>query len=84
MADLIWLRCCYEKSIKLVVVPMKYIFSHAKKDLITGNDDGMKDSTEKRKVSAKKRRSGEVLMNLFIYKKNLTCEKIVKINRCQS
>ena len=37
-----------------------------KKDVITEKKDGMKNSKEKRKLSAKKWHSGEVLMNLFI------------------
>ena len=61
---------------------MEYIiFIHAKKDVITEKNDAMKNSKEKRKLSAKKWRSGEDLMNLFIDLKNLTCKKILKNTR---
>ena len=49
---------------------MEYIFIHAKKDVITEKNNGMKNSKEKRKSSAKKWHSGEVLMNVFIKKKS--------------
>ena len=48
---------------------MENTFIHAKKDVITEQNDWMKNSKEKRKLGAKKWRSGEVLANLFIYKK---------------
>ena len=38
-----WLPCCYRVSIKLVVVPMEYIFIHTKKDVIAGKNNGMKN-----------------------------------------
>ena len=46
---------------------MKYIFVHTKKDVITEENDGMKNLKEKRKLSTKKWRSGEDLIILFIY-----------------
>ena len=67
-ADPKWLPCCYKISIKLVVVPMEYIFLHRKKDEIIERNDGMK-SKKKRKLNAIKWRSSEVLMNLLIPKK---------------
>ena len=54
IADPIWLPCCYKVSIKLAAIPMEYIFIHAKKDVITTKSDGMKNSKEKSKLSAKK------------------------------
>ena len=38
----------------------------------------MKNPKKKRKLSVKKKRSGEVLINLFVYKKNQTCKKYWK------
>ena len=46
VADPKWLECCYEISIKVVVVVMDYIFIHAKKDVIIENNDGMKNLKE--------------------------------------
>ena len=62
---------------KLVVVPLEYIFIHAKKDVITEKNEEwrIKDSKEKRKLRAKKWLSGEVLMNLFIYSKKSNVRK---------
>ena len=47
MADPIWLSCCYEISIELVVV---YIFIRAKKDMKTEKNDGMKNSKGKKGI----------------------------------
>ena len=46
---------------------MEYIFNHAKKDVMTEKNHGKKNSKERRELSAKKWRSEEVVMNLFIY-----------------
>ena len=54
-------------NIDKTLIPMEYIFIHAEKDVITDKNDRMKNWKEKRKLSVKKLRSGEVLMNLFIY-----------------
>ena len=43
---------------------MEYIFIHAKKDVITEKNDGVKK--EKKKSSAKTWPSEKILMNLFI------------------
>ena len=40
MNDPIWLLCRYKISIKLMVISMKYILIHAKKDVITGKNNG--------------------------------------------
>ena len=49
-----------------MVVLMKYFFIHAKKDVITVKNNGMKNSKEKR---TKKWRSEEVLIGKEILKK---------------
>ena len=54
MADSIWLPRCYKISIKLLVVTTEYFFIHAKKQLVTENNDGVKNQKEKRKFIAKK------------------------------
>ena len=54
---------------------MEYIFIPAKKDVITEKNDGMNDSKEKRKLSAKKWHSEEILINLFIYVKKSKFKK---------
>ena len=46
---------------------MDYIFIHEKQDAITEESDKIKNSNEKRKVSARKWRPGDVKMNLFLY-----------------
>ena len=57
---------------------MEYIFICTKKDLITEKNNGIKNLRQK-KFSAKKWRFGEVLLNLFIYEKNLSCKKYLKM-----
>ena len=69
MADPKWLPRCYKISMELLIVPMEYIFTYAKKDVIAEKNEGIKNSKEKRKSSAKKWRSEKVLINLFFYKK---------------
>ena len=84
MTGSIWLPCCDQLSMKLVIDLMEYIFIHAKKDVITEKNNEMKNSKEKRQLqfsffmSAKGWRSGEVLMNLFIYLKKCSLRKIRK------
>ena len=43
MVDPKWLPCCNIISMKLGVVSMEYIFIHAKKDVITEKNDGVKN-----------------------------------------
>ena len=50
-----------------MVVPTEYFFYYAQKDVLTKNNDGMKNSKENGNLSAKKSRSGEVVMNLFLF-----------------
>ena len=51
MANPIWISCCYKISVKLiVVVPIKFIFTHAKKDEITEKNVEMKNSKQKMKL----------------------------------
>ena len=82
MADSIWLPSCYKISINLVVDPMEYIFIHEKKDVITEKNAEFKfkwkNSSENKKWSATKWRSGEVPMHLLIYKKKSSLRKIQK------
>ena len=44
---------------------MDYIFIHAKKDVITKENDEIKISKEKRKIRARKWCLGEVLMHFY-------------------
>ena len=43
MSDPIWSPCCYKISIKLGVVLMEYILIHAKNDVITEQNDAIKN-----------------------------------------
>ena len=52
--------------------------------MITEKKDGMKNSKEKRKLNARKWRSGKVLMNMFfLFRKNQTRKDVLK-NICKS
>ena len=54
IADPQWLPCWYKISIKLVIVPIEYIFIHAKKDAITEKNGRMKNSKEKKEIKFEK------------------------------
>ena len=58
---------------------MECFFIHAKNDVITEKNDGVRSSKEKRQLSAKNWHSEEVLMNFLFIEKNLTCKKILKM-----
>ena len=62
---------------KLVVVEMEYIFIPARNDLITEKKYEMKNPKENK---CKEMAFREVLMHLFIDKKNLTSKKTLKKN----
>ena len=49
-----------------------------------GKKDEIKNSKEKRKLSSKKRRSREVLMNLLNYTKKSNLQKNAEKNICES
>ena len=63
---------------------MAYIAIHAEKDPITEKNDEIKNSKEKRKWSAKKWPSEEVLLSLFIFLEKSKLHKNIEKNIVKS
>ena len=75
-----WISTYEEGLVKFLL----WYFYSCKKDVIIEKNDGMENGKGKRKLNAKKWRSGEVLIDFFIYIKKSNLIKVLKENICKS